>query len=153
MNNTCKLRGARAFTLMELLLVITIISILSAVVVPKLVGHSQRAKIASAKTTIVGALSGGLGMFEQAVGRYPTTEEGLEVLISGQNIPGWDGAYIQSAFIPLDPWKNPYKYTFPSALTSSSILYDIESAGPDGTFGNEDDITNHNFSDAHAQSR
>lgn len=145
---TYRSNTAPGFTLMELLLVITIISILSAVVVPKLMGHSQQARIAAAKQTIVGTLSGGLGMFEQAVGRYPTTDEGLEVLILDRSIPNWDGPYIQSAFIPLDPWKTPFRYTFPSELTSSTILYDIVSAGPDGTFGNEDDISNHNFSDA-----
>lgn len=131
---------------MELLLVITIISILSAMVVPKLVGHTQRAKITSAKQTIVGTFVGALGQFEQAVGRYPTSEEGFGTLLEYPQNPDWDGPYIQSAFLPLDPWKNEYKYTFPSQLTSSTILFDVVSAGPDRVFGNEDDISNHDFS-------
>jgi general secretion pathway protein G len=132
-----------AFTLIELLLVITIISVLAAVIVPRFFGRSQEARMAAAKQTIVGTFGIALDLFEQDTGRYPTTEEGLQVLIQDPQIKNWHGPYIKSTSIPLDPWGNQYQYNYPSQLTSSEFLYDIISAGPDGTLGNNDDITNH----------
>jgi len=132
-----------AFTLIELLLVITIISVLAAVVVPRFFGRSQEARIVAARQTIVGTFGVAMDLFEQDAGRYPRTEEGLQVLIENPQIANWHGPYLKSVSIPLDPWGNQYKYNYPSELTSSEFLYDIVSAGPDGTYGNEDDITNH----------
>lgn len=134
------------FTLIELLLVITIISVLAAVVVPRFFGRSQQARITAAKQTIVGAFGVALDLFEQDVGRYPTTEEGLQVLIVNPQIKTWRGPYLKSATVPFDPWGNPYQYTYPSQLTNSEFLYDVVSAGPDGAIGNEDDVTNHDDS-------
>jgi len=134
---------AKAFTLIELLLVITIISILAAVAVPRFFGRTQEARITAARQTIVGAFGIAMDLFEQDVGRYPSTEEGLQVLIQNPQIRNWRGPYLKSASIPMDPWGNPYRYTYPSELTNSEYLYDIVSAGPDGTFGSNDDVTNH----------
>ncbi len=131
------------FTLIELLLVITIISVLAAVVVPRFFGRSQEARIAAAQQTIVGTFGLALDLFEQDTGRYPNTQEGLQVLIQDPGVTHWKGPYLKAVSVPLDPWNQSYKYTYPSELTSSETLYDIVSAGPDGTFGNTDDITNH----------
>lgn len=138
----------RAFTLVELMLVITIISVLAAVVVPRFFGRSREARVVAARQTIVGTFGMALDLFEQDTGRYPTTEEGLMSLIQSPQATNWRGPYLQSATIPLDPWSNAYKYTYPSQLTASATLYDIVSAGPDGVFGNEDDVTNHDALDA-----
>lgn len=136
----------KGFTLVELLLVITIISVLAAVVVPRFFGRSQEARIAATRQTIVGTLGMALDLFEQDVGRYPSTEEGLQVLVSQPQVKNWKGPYLQSIAIPYDPWDNPYRYAYPSELTQSETLYDIVSAGPDGQFGNEDDVSNHDIS-------
>lgn len=133
----------KAFTLIELLLVITIISILAAVAVPRFFGRTQEARITAARQTIVGAFGIAMDLYEQDVGRYPSTEEGLQVLIQNPQLRNWRGPYLKSASIPMDPWGNPYRYTYPSELTNSEYLYDIVSAGPDGTFGSNDDVTNH----------
>ena len=138
---------AGAFTLMELLLVITIISVLAAVIAPGLFGQSQEARVTAAKQMIAGSFSLGLTRFELDNGRYPTTEEGLEDLVVNPQTGNWQGPYIQSTTIPLDPWGNPYNYKYPSELTSSEVFFDVVSAGPDGTLGNEDDITNHNLAE------
>lgn len=130
------------FTLIELLLVITIIGVLAAVVVPRFFGRSQEARIVAARQTIVGTFSIALDLFEQDTGRYPD-EAGLQALITNPGTKNWRGPYLKSASVPLDPWGNPYKYSYPSELTSSEFLYDIVSAGQDETYGNEDDVTNH----------
>ncbi len=136
-----------AFTLVELLLVVTIIGVLAALVVPRFVGRSQQAKVTAARQEIVGTLGVALDLFEQDMGRYPSTEEGLQVLIeapSDQDSLNWRGPYVKSASVPFDPWSRPYKYTYPSQLTHVQTLYDLVSAGADGQHGTEDDITNHN---------
>lgn len=135
--------GRRAFTLIELLLVITIISVLAAVVVPRFFGRSREARIVAARQMIVGTFGIAIDLFEQDTGRYPTTEEGLAALIENPQVTNWRGPYLKSVVVPPDPWGNPYRYSYPSVLTASETLYDIVSAGPDGTPGNTDDVTNH----------
>ena len=134
------------FTLVELLLVVTIIGVLASLVVPRFVGRSREARITAARQEIIGAIGVALDMFEQDMGRYPTTEESLSVLISppadGQQA-GWRGPYLKSAEVPLDPWEREYRYTYPSQLTGLATLYDLVSGGPDGQFGTDDDVTNH----------
>ena len=132
-----------AFTLVELLLVITIVSVLAAVVVPRFFGRSQEARIAAATQTIVGTFGIALDMYEQDMGYYPTSEQGLASLLGGTD--NARGSYLKSATIPLDPWGNEYRYAYPSELTDSEGLYDLISAGPDGVPGNDDDVTNHDI--------
>ena len=131
----------QGFTLVELLLVITIISVLAAVIVPRFFGRSQEARITATRQTIFGTFGIALDLFEQDTGRYPLT---LDALIIDAQTGNWQGPYLKSMSIPLDPWGNPYKYSYPSELTGSGVFYDIVSAGPDGAYGNNDDITNHN---------
>ena len=137
--------GHRAFTLIELLLVITIISVLAAVIVPRFFGRSREARIVAARQMIVGTFGVAIDLFEQDTGRYPTTEEGLNALIENPQVNNWRGPYLKSVIVPPDPWGTPYRYSYPSELTSSPTLYDIVSAGPDATLGNEDDVTNHDI--------
>ncbi len=135
--------ATKGFTLIELLLVITIISVLAAVVVPRFFGRSQEARIVAARQSIVGTFGIALDLFEQDTGRYPRGDEGLRALVGNPQITNWRGPYLKNNSIPLDPWGNEYKYSYPSELTSSEFLYDIISSGPDGVFGNNDDVTNH----------
>lgn len=114
----------KGFTLIELLLVITIISILAGVILPNFMGKGEEARSAAALAAIKGTFSIALDMYEQDYGKYPTTLNLLE------------GKYIRD-FSPLDPWDNEYQYTPGS---DSSTMYEIISAGPDGSFGTEDDI-------------
>lgn len=73
-------RGKKGFTLIELMLVVIIIGIIAAIAVPRLAGRTEKARIAAASQTIA-SLSAALDAFELAVGRFPTTEEGLESLV------------------------------------------------------------------------
>ncbi|MHC5061196.1 MAG: type II secretion system major pseudopilin GspG [Planctomycetota bacterium] len=136
-------KTVKGFTLIELLLVITIISVLAAVVVPRFFGRSQEARIVAARQTIVGTFGIAMDMFEQDTGRYPRSDEGLGALVNSPQITNWRGPYLKSTNVPLDPWSNEYKYSYPSELSGSAFLYDIVSSGPDGVFGNNDDVTNH----------
>ena len=109
----------------------------------------QEARETAARQELAGTIGVALDLFEQDMGRYPTMEEGLEVLITAPtqgDASNWHGPYLKSATIPRDPWNTEYRYTYPSQLTEIASLYDVASAGPDGQFGTDDDITNHNAS-------
>ena len=106
-------------------------------------GGARRARVVAARQSIVGTFGIALDLFEQDTGRYPRGDEGLLAIVNNPQITNWRGPYLKTNNVPLDPWGNEYKYSYPSELTSSEFLYDIVSAGPDGVFGNEDDVTNH----------
>lgn len=132
-------RAAAGFTLIELLLVMVILGILAAVVVPKLVGRTDQAKIAAAQTDISN-LSSALDAYEIDNGSFPTTEQGLNALVENPGgLSTWKHAYINK--LPkADPWGQPYIYRCPG---NNGKDYDLVSGGPDKHEGGDDDITNH----------
>ena len=131
-----RLRGESGFTLIELLLVLVILAILAAVVVPKFTGRTQEAKITATKTQISN-LKGALDLFEHDNDRYPTSDEGLNELVTNTaNLPNWHNTLPS---VPNDSWGNPFVYRFPG---TNGKDYDIISFGPDGHEGGNDDITN-----------
>lgn len=126
------------FTLIELMLVVIIIGVLVAMVMPRLVGRSEEARITAAKADINANLALALDLFELDNGRYPTTQEGLNALKNKPSaLTNWKGPYIKK--IPIDPWGQPYKYNFPGRHDND---YDLFSLGKDGTEGTSDDIGN-----------
>jgi len=125
----------RAFTLVEMLLVITIIGILAALVIPKMVGRSEQARQAAAHADI-SSIKTALDAFEVDNGYYP---KGLSDLLQQPgNAKNWHGPYLDK--LPVDPWGNPYVYYFPGRHNQNS--FDLSSIGPDGKEGTEDDIGN-----------
>ena len=135
-------RKNKAFTLMELLLVVAIIGILVAMMVPNLAGRSEEARIARAQSEINSTIKLALSMFESHTGKFPTTEQGLTALVTdpGQGT-SWRGPYIERVKQLKDPWGNEYHYECPGQNNTTS--YDLASAGPDGQLGTEDDVTNY----------
>ena|ERR1039457_1425484 len=132
----------KAFTLIELMIVIVIIAALAAMVIPRLNGRSEDAKIAIAQSDINSNIALALKLYETDNGFYPTTEQGLAALITRSTtnpMPlNWKGPYLERNSI--DPWKNPYQYKCPG--THNSASYDLYSLGKDGVEGSADNITN-----------
>lgn len=121
----------RGFTLLELVVVLVILGTLAALVGPRLVGHSSEARVTATKTQIE-LFRQGLETFRMHVGRYPTTQEGLEALQTmPPNTPLWKGPYL-SRGIPMDPWGHAYLYRSPGELGRD---FDIVSLGSDGQVG------------------
>ena len=134
-------RQEKAFTLIELMLVILIIGALAAMVVPRLAGRSEEARKGAAKADIKGNLSLALRLYEVDNGAYPTSEQGLAALMAKPTNPpvpeNWKGPYIEQE--PLDPWKRLYLYKYPGSHPPRD--YDLSSLGPDGK-ESDDDIGN-----------
>jgi len=131
------LRHPSGFTLVEMLLVLVLIGVISGAIAVSLSGRAQEARITRAKADLSGNLSLALDLFEQDVGRYPTTDEGLEVLVRNPGIPTWNGPYVKGGELKPDPWGNLYSY---SIDPQNEKQYILTSPGPDGHAGTEDDI-------------
>ena len=128
----------RAFTLVEMLLVVTIIGILAALVIPKIMGRSEQARVTAAHADISG-IKTALDAFEVDNGYYPKGKNGLADLVQmPSDVKNWHGPYLDR--IPSDPWGNLYIYVYPGRHNPSS--YDLSSVGPDGKEGTDDDIGN-----------
>ncbi|MET0267775.1 MAG: type II secretion system major pseudopilin GspG [Duganella sp.] len=130
-------RKARAggFTLLELLVVIVIIGLLAAYVGPKYFSQLGKSEVTIARAQIDG-LEKSLDTYRLDVGRYPTTEEGLNALVVAPPTAGakWNGPYLKKA-VPPDPWGHPYQYKSPGTKSEFEII----SLGRDGQPGGSGD--------------
>lgn len=127
----------KAFTLIELMLVVIIIGILSAMVVPRLAGRSEQARTQAAKTDINSTIPLALDLYEMDMGSYPEAIDYLKTA-SGADSENWRGPYLKKK--PMDPWNKPYIYKSPGDHNQDG--YDLSSAGKDGLPGTADDIVN-----------
>ena len=137
--NGKRLWRSRAFSLIELLLVLVILSVLAGIVLPKVTGISKKSRITKAETEIAN-IGTALKRFEMDLDRFPTTDEGLQALVtppSGVTEGKWQGPYLERG-VPKDPWGKAYLYRSPGVNRAD---YDLYSLGADGGEGN-DDITN-----------
>lgn len=136
-------KSNQAFTLVEILLVVIIIGVLAAMIIPNIAGRGEDARKSAAKADIVANLSAALDLYEIDNGRYPSSEQGLNALVSEPTaapIPNrWKGPYLKRKKLPIDPWGKNYVYIYPGVHNTDS--YDLSSYGPDGVESN-DDITN-----------
>jgi general secretion pathway protein G len=132
------LRNNAGFTLIELMVVIIILGLLAAIVMPRVVGETDRARYEQAKVQMR-ILEDALKRYKLDNGVYPSTEQGLESLVrkpsSGIVPRNWpEGGYLDKTEIPIDPWGNPYVYVSPGLHSPD---YDVKSFGADGLEGGE----------------
>jgi len=128
--------NCRGFTLIEIMVVVVILGILAAIVVPKLLDRPDQAKVTKAKVDMKG-IEEALGMYKLDNGFYPSTEQGLDALVTKPEtgrIPAKypEGAYLKK--LPLDPWNTPYVYLSPGLHSKD---FDMISYGADGEPGGE----------------
>jgi general secretion pathway protein G len=123
-----------AFTLIEIMVVVVILGVLAATVIPQFIGTTHEAKVSAAKGHVA-ELESALERFYVHMDRYPTTEEGLKVLVEPPNgdEKKWRGPYVKQ--VRNDPWGNPYQYRCPGLHHTSS--FDLWSRGADGADGGE----------------
>lgn len=121
----------RGFTLIELLVVMVILGMLAALVGPKLFRNVGKGQQSAAKTQIE-MFGQALDSYRLDIGKYPTTTEGLNALITNPGVEGWDGSYLKKG-VPMDPWRKPYQYQSPGTHGD----YDLFSYGADGAPGGE----------------
>jgi general secretion pathway protein G len=133
--NVVNVKATRGFTLIEILIVIVIISILGALIVPRIMGRPDEARIIAARQDIA-SISQALKLYRLDNMRYPTTEQGLQSLVKKPTIApepaNWKGnGYLER--LPNDPWKYPYQYLQPGLHGD----FDVMSLGADGAPGGE----------------
>jgi general secretion pathway protein G len=121
-------RGQAGFTLMELMIVIVILGMLAAIVAPRMIGATDDAKVASAKTQI-NAFKMALNMYKLEFGTYPTTGEGLQALVTNGK-----KNFLEQDSVPNDPWGNPYVYVSPG---SDGHDFEVVSLGEDASPGGD----------------
>lgn len=132
-------RHNAGFSILELLLVLVILAILAGIVGVRFAGQSGKAKVRAAQTQIT-EVSTALGIYDQDIGNFPTTQQGLDALYENPgNLEDWDGPYLTKR-ITTDPWGKDWIYRSPG--THNTKDFDLFSAGPDGVEGGEDDIIN-----------
>lgn len=123
------------FTLIELLVVVSILVLLASLVGPRVMKAFSGSKTKTARIQIE-QLAGTLDIYRLEVGRYPTTDEGLQALVEDPgDVSGWNGPYLKKTQVPKDPWGFEYEYRAPGEHGA----FDIWTLGADNQEGGEDE--------------
>jgi general secretion pathway protein G len=130
------------YTLIEILVVLTIISLLIGLVGPRVLGYLGDSKVKTAKLQIE-SFSSSLDLFYLDTGRYPTASEGLDALTQRpSNVPVWNGPYLKGGRVPNDPWGNSYQYRSSGERTPPYEIVSLGADGREGGTGTAADISN-----------
>ena len=131
--NTKLSLAQRGMTLIEILVVLVLIGIVMGILGGNFIGRGEKAKADAARIEI-GQIGQSLDLFKLEVGRYPSSQEGLQALIAQPpGVNNWNGPYWKKSTLPRDPWGNEYKYVAPGQTGP----YDIVSLGADGKEGGD----------------
>jgi general secretion pathway protein G len=126
--------GQAGITLIEMLVVMTIIALFATLVGPRLLNQGDKARVTKARADIAG-LKTALSMYKLDTGVFPTTEQGLKALeVPPPGLKNWQGPYLSEELVN-DPWGNPYDYRYPGQRGDEP---EIMSYGADGVPGGED---------------
>lgn len=139
--------GQQGFTLVEMLVVITIIGLIMGLIGPRVLNYLSESKVKAAKIQLQ-SFAGALDLFHLDAGRFPSTSEGLSALM--QRTPGvaaWNGPYLKGNSLPNDPWNHPYMYRAPGDRAPYEIL-SYGSDGQEGGSGIAADISTENLVNA-----
>lgn len=139
----------RGFTLLEVMVVIVILGIIASMVVPNLMGNKEQADRQKVVVDIQ-QLENGLDLYKLNNGFYPTTEQGLQALVTQATSEPIPRSFPEGGFVkrlPKDPWGGEYQLASPGEMGR----IDVFSTGPDRTAGTEDDIGNWNLDGAEQQ--
>jgi general secretion pathway protein G len=130
------------FTLVEMLVVLTIIGLIMGLIGPRVLGYLSESKVKTAKLQIE-SLSSSLDLFYLDAGRYPSSSEGLQSLVARPSgVEVWNGPYVKGGRIPLDPWGHPYQYRAPVDHMPPYEIVSLGADGSEGGSGNAADVTN-----------
>ncbi|HYI97774.1 MAG TPA: type II secretion system major pseudopilin GspG [Bryobacteraceae bacterium] len=131
---TTRRRRERGVTLIEMMVVVTIIALFSALVLPKMFKRADMARVTAARAQMNGFLTA-LGTYKLDTSTFPSNEQGLAALrVAPAGVPLWKGPYLPQD-VPLDPWGRPYAYKYPGEHGDEP---EITSFGADGTPGGDD---------------
>jgi general secretion pathway protein G len=140
-------RNEQGFTLVEMLVVITIIGLIMGLIGPRVLNYLSESKVKAAKIQLQ-SFGSALDLFYLDAGRFPSTAEGLTALV--QQTPGvaaWNGPYLKGGKVPNDPWNNPYTYRAPGERSAYEII-SYGSDGQEGGTGIAADISTDNLASA-----
>jgi general secretion pathway protein G len=131
--NKKRRRYQAGVTLIEMLVVVTIIALFAALVAPRMLRKSDTARVTAARAQINSFMTA-LGTYKLDTGLFPTTEQGLQALrVKPEGVNSWQGPYLPQE-IPVDPWGRPYLYKYPGEHGDEP---DVISYGADGQPGGE----------------
>ena len=139
--------GEEGFTLVEMLVVITIIGLIMGLIGPRVLNYLSESKVKAAKIQLQ-SFGSALDLFYLDAGRFPSGAEGLAALV--RRTPGvaaWNGPYLKGGTVPNDPWNNPYVYRSPSERGPFDIM-SYGSDGQEGGTGTAADISLENLTSA-----
>lgn len=136
-----RMKRASGFTLIEVMVVIVILGVLAALIVPNVMGRSEKAKIDTTQIALKG-VAGALDQYKLDNGHFPTMQEGgLDALVNqSATAKNWmPGGYVKGGY-PKDSWKNDIQYVIPGADGRAFDLYSFGADGKEGGEGNDADI-------------
>jgi general secretion pathway protein G len=134
------------FTLLEILIVITILGILASLIAVRMMDRPAEARIMKSQLDIK-TLENALKLFKLDNGFYPSTDQGLKALVSrptiGRNVVRWrEGGYLEKGVLPQDPWGRDYLYMSPGVHNTDFDMWSYGGDGEEGGEGEDQDIVN-----------
>jgi general secretion pathway protein G len=136
---TGKRYSRRGITLIEMLVVVTIVGLFVGLVSVNMFKKADEAKRTAARAQIDNFMSA-LGLYKLDIGTFPATDQGLQALrVAPPNAPQWAGPYLPKD-VPMDPWGRPYLYKYPGDHGDEPDLTSYGADGQPGGEGNNADI-------------